>query len=116
MSASACDSYIWWYGTAWNLWDVIVYDRTTGTTKNITYDANADSGDPVISGNGRYVAFDSYASNLTAGEPADRHSRCLRLRQDSEHLQPGQPQQRECPGQQRQLLALHQFRWSLCSL
>lgn len=53
--------------------DVFVHDRQTGTTTRVSVDSsgnqgNSDSSDSVISGDGRYVAFRSSASNLVAGD------------------------------------------------
>jgi Tol biopolymer transport system component len=50
-------------------WDVFVHDRQAGTTElvNRTYDGGPPDGaseSPVISGDGRYIAFWSWASNL----------------------------------------------------
>jgi Tol biopolymer transport system component len=57
--------------------DVFVHDRQTGATERISVagngtQANLDSYDPVISGDGRYVAFQSFASNLVAGDNSGR--------------------------------------------
>jgi len=56
--------------------DVFVHDRVTGQTSlvSVTTDgsqANEDSGNPSLSADGRFVAFDSYAGNLV---PPDRNS------------------------------------------
>jgi cold shock CspA family protein len=53
--------------------DVFVHDRETKKTKRVSVRSNgtqADEGSysPAISGNGRFVAFSSYASNLVAGD------------------------------------------------
>jgi Tol biopolymer transport system component len=53
--------------------DVYIHDRQTGTTEQVSvaYDGtqtNNSSGEPSISGDGRYVAFPSYASNLVSGD------------------------------------------------
>ncbi|HEY9121584.1 MAG TPA: hypothetical protein VIM80_01175 [Brevefilum sp.] len=53
--------------------DIFVHDRDTGETTLVSLDsdgaqANGSSELPSISGNGRYVAFTSYASNLVAGD------------------------------------------------
>jgi len=53
--------------------DVFVRDRVTGTTTRVNVtpagsQANGYSFGPTISGNGRYVAFNSQASNLVAGD------------------------------------------------
>jgi Tol biopolymer transport system component len=49
--------------------DVILHDRSTGETTIVTGRANASSAGPRISGNGRYVAFESLASNLACDKP-----------------------------------------------
>ena len=55
--------------------DIFVNDRQTGVTKRVSVwgtfgggQANGWSGSPAISGDGRYVAFQSDASNLVAGD------------------------------------------------
>lgn len=48
--------------------DIFVHDVAAGTTRLITGIGNMDSLDPVISADGRYVAFQSGASNLAAGD------------------------------------------------
>ena len=53
--------------------NVFVYDRATGTTERVSVasdgtESNADSNLPSISGDGRFVAFQSFASNLVAGD------------------------------------------------
>ncbi len=53
--------------------DVFVHDRTTGQTTRVSIASNgtpgnASSGHPSISADGRFVAFDSYASNLVSGD------------------------------------------------
>ncbi|MDO8916095.1 MAG: chitobiase/beta-hexosaminidase C-terminal domain-containing protein, partial [Coriobacteriia bacterium] len=55
--------------------DVFVYDRTTAITERVSVDAggieaNGWSGSPTISANGRWVAFLSYATNLTPDRTA----------------------------------------------
>ena len=52
--------------------DVFVHDSLTGTTTRVSISsdgaqANSSSGAPSISADGRYVAFESLASNLVAG-------------------------------------------------
>ncbi len=54
-------------------WDIFVHDRLTRTTVLVSVSstgeqANAESDNPVLSADGRYVAFDSYASNLIAND------------------------------------------------
>ena len=56
-----------------DLWDVFVKDTQTGITTLVSTDssgngANGESYNPVISADGRYVVFDSSASNLVAGD------------------------------------------------
>jgi Domain of unknown function (DUF4347)/Concanavalin A-like lectin/glucanases superfamily/PA14 domain/RTX calcium-binding nonapeptide repeat (4 copies)/Calx-beta domain/WD40-like Beta Propeller Repeat len=48
--------------------DIFVYDRQTGQTKNITLLGNRSSFERTISGNGRYIAFESNATNLVAND------------------------------------------------
>lgn len=53
--------------------DVFVRDLQTNTTTRVSAagsgaEGNAWSGNPIISGNGRYVALESYASNLAPGD------------------------------------------------
>ncbi len=53
--------------------DVFVRDRKKGLTTRVSVDSggiqgNGESEDPALTGNGRYVAFESDASNLVAGD------------------------------------------------
>jgi Tol biopolymer transport system component len=53
--------------------DILVRDRLTNTTTRVSVDsagnqANSFSSDPSISADGRFVAFDSFASNLVPGD------------------------------------------------
>ena len=53
--------------------DVFVHDRQTGATTRVSVSSTGEqadnsSGAAAISGDGRYVAFYSYASNLVAGD------------------------------------------------
>jgi Tol biopolymer transport system component len=53
--------------------DVFVHDRNTGTTTRVSVDSAGAEGDsvsfnPSISANGRFVAFESFATNLVAGD------------------------------------------------
>lgn len=50
-------------------WDIFVHDRQTGATSRVSnatggVQADADSGSPAISSDGRFVAFASWAGNL----------------------------------------------------
>jgi Tol biopolymer transport system component len=79
-SISADGRYVAFYSTAGNLVngdlysaDVFVHDRISGLTTRISIgsdgtQANGDSWRPSISGDGRYVAFESTASNLVPGD------------------------------------------------
>jgi putative cell wall-binding protein/Tol biopolymer transport system component len=54
-------------------WDVFVHDRTTGESTRVSVssageEANDASYNAAVSADGRYVAFDSIASNLVAGD------------------------------------------------
>jgi Tol biopolymer transport system component len=56
-----------------NVWDIFVRDRQLGTTERVSTDSagaqgNLGSGDPWISADGRFVAFDSGATNLVPGD------------------------------------------------
>jgi Tol biopolymer transport system component len=56
--------------------DVFVHDRLTGTTERVSVtsseeQANAGSGRPELSADGRFVAFDSEATNLMTGDTND---------------------------------------------
>ncbi|MEN6305034.1 MAG: calcium-binding protein, partial [Armatimonadia bacterium] len=54
-------------------WDIFVHDRSTGITSRVSVSTggtqgNWDSWEPSISKDGRYVAFESGASNLVSGD------------------------------------------------
>jgi hypothetical protein len=56
-----------------NFSDIFVYDTQTRTTSRVSVDSQGNQGNnasffPTISGDGRYVAFDSFASNLVADD------------------------------------------------
>jgi hypothetical protein len=78
---SANGRYVAFYSLASNLvagdtngrWDVFVHDRQTGVTRRVSVSSagvqgNHDSMWPALSADGRYVAFDSVASNLVPGD------------------------------------------------
>jgi Tol biopolymer transport system component len=78
---SADGRYVAFWSEASNLvpgdtnvgWDVFVHDRQTGATERVSVDsagnqANTASENPAISADGRYVAFESSASNLVPGD------------------------------------------------
>jgi Tol biopolymer transport system component len=61
--------------------DIFLFDRETGATKHISRAANGStasgtSANPAISGDGRYIAFQSDAANLVCA------SRCLQTQED----------------------------------
>ena len=54
-------------------WDIFVHDRETGLTERVSVssegaESNAGSSEPSISADGRFVAFESKASNLVPGD------------------------------------------------
>jgi archaellum component FlaF (FlaF/FlaG flagellin family) len=54
-------------------WDAFVHDRQTGVTERVDVDSAGNppdgfAADPVMSADGHYVAFDSNATNLVAGD------------------------------------------------
>ncbi|MCL4261997.1 MAG: PD40 domain-containing protein [Anaerolineae bacterium] len=54
-------------------WDVFVHDRLTGQTNRVSIASDGSEGNdasitPSISADGRYIAYDSYASNLVADD------------------------------------------------
>jgi hypothetical protein len=56
--------------------DVFVHDVRTGSTTRVSVDsggeeADSDNANPSVSGNGRFVAFDSFATNLVPGDTND---------------------------------------------
>ena len=82
-SMSADGRYVVFYSTATNLvpndtnakTDVFVRDRVSGTTTRMSVDVNDVQGNDYsqladMSANGRYVAFESVASNLVPGDSA----------------------------------------------
>lgn len=59
--------------TEYFVWDVFVRDTTTGVTTRVSVssageDGNGGSGLAAVSGDGRYVAFASWADNLVSGD------------------------------------------------
>ena len=80
--ASAATGGTWRFGAPPATWspatpmgqsDIFVKDLVSGVTTRVSTDSaavqgNSDSDDPSISGDGRYVAFQSYASNLVSGD------------------------------------------------
>jgi hypothetical protein len=56
------------------VWDIFVHDRQTGITERVSVSSdgiqgNDHSGNPTISADGRFVGFNSLASNFVYGEP-----------------------------------------------
>jgi Tol biopolymer transport system component len=70
-------------------WDIFVHDRSTGLTERVSVDTTGTEGNdkssdldrPVISSDGRYVAFSSLATNLVAGDTNAKADVFLRDRQ-----------------------------------
>ncbi|HET6954653.1 MAG TPA: hypothetical protein VFI47_30090 [Acidimicrobiales bacterium] len=56
------------------VYDVFLWDATSGTTTRIT-DGNGDSWGASISGDGRQIAFESAASNLVPGDSNDTNDK-----------------------------------------
>jgi Ca2+-binding RTX toxin-like protein len=80
-SISADGRYVAFYSSATNLVagdtnlksDIFVHDRTTGITTRVSTNSSGvqsdgESYDPIISADGRYVAFYSYGTNLVLGD------------------------------------------------
>lgn len=70
-------------------YDIFVHDRQTGETTCVSVDSlgnqgNAGSYAPSISADGRYVVFDSLASNLVAGDTNDASDIFIHDRQTGE--------------------------------
>ncbi len=66
--------------------DIFVHDRDTGTTERVSINSsgeegNATSYNPYLSGDGRYVVFESDASNLVAGDTNNKRDIFLYDRQ-----------------------------------
>jgi Tol biopolymer transport system component len=58
--------------------DVYVHDRQTGTTERVSVNSAGIQGDqfsagPSISADGRFIAFNSFASNLVPGDTNGTH-------------------------------------------
>ncbi len=70
-------------------WDIFVHDRQTGETSRVSVSSSGDQGDngsewPSISADGRYIAFDSYASNLVPDDTNGHVDTFVRDRQTGE--------------------------------
>ncbi len=67
--------------------DIFVHDRQNGTTERVSIDSNGAQGNndsnwvPSISADGRYVAFQSYATNLVVGDTNNTYDVFVRDRQ-----------------------------------
>jgi Tol biopolymer transport system component len=85
-SISADGYHVAFYSGASNLvggdtngwWDIFVHDRQTGEITRVSVASNGTQGDswsssPSISADGRYVTFDSIASNLVSGDTNDMY-------------------------------------------
>ena len=83
--------------------DVFVRDRQTGTTRRVSVGPGGVQGNdvsvtPAISADGRFVAFESLATNLVPGDTNDAERR-LRPRPPDGHDPAGQRRLRRRPGQ-----------------
>jgi Tol biopolymer transport system component len=80
-SLSADGRYVAFDSLAWNLvtgdtnsyWDIFVHDGVTRETERVSVSSSGEQGSwdsyqPSISGDGRYVAFESHAPELVAGD------------------------------------------------
>ena len=66
-------------------WDVFAHDRVTGETEIVSVDSNGGGGDyasnvGALSASGRFVAFQSYATNLVVGDTNNTRDVFLRDR------------------------------------
>ena len=57
-----CDDYRGFTRACYNIY---LHDRQTGETQLLTHNSDGDSTDPALSGDGRYLAFASLATNLS---------------------------------------------------
>ena len=76
-------------GDANGVADIFVHDRQTGETTRVSVDSNGVEGNghsysPAISGDGRFVAFYSGATNLVAGDTNEEHDIFVHDRQTRE--------------------------------
>jgi Tol biopolymer transport system component len=84
-SLSSDGRFVGFYSLATNLvardtnaaWDVFVHDRVSGSTERVSVDSSGNEADlssysSMISADGRYVAFYSWASNLCSGDTNQR--------------------------------------------
>ncbi len=67
--------------------DVFVHDRQTGQTSRVSITSdesqgNSDSSDPLLSADGRYIAFASLANNLVSGDTNGVYDIFVRDRED----------------------------------
>ncbi|MCB9433503.1 MAG: PD40 domain-containing protein, partial [Ardenticatenaceae bacterium] len=65
-------------GTSYDIIHIFVHDRQTGKTNRVSVDSSDNPGNdnsdaPSISGDGRFVAFDSLASNFVSGDTNGNH-------------------------------------------
>jgi len=99
-------------------WDVFVRDRQRGTTRRVSLtsaggEAAGSSTSPSVSADGRYVAFQSYASDLVANDGPDGRARRLRARPSGPDHRARLHQLRGGPRERGQRRAVHLRRWPL---
>ena len=102
-SPSARTPPTWCRATPTAACDVFVRDRQTGTTRRVSLgpggvQGNGFSGGPAISADGRFVAFDSAATNLVPGD-TNGVGRRVRPRPPDGHDPAGEPRAGRRPGQ-----------------
>lgn len=84
-------------------WDIFVHDRSTGTTTRVSVrsnggEANSGSLEPTISGDGRFVAFRSMATNLVDDDTNGRADIFVHDRANGQTVRVGQPAGAESDG------------------
>ena len=104
----------------WGARDVLVYDLGTQETTRVSVDsagnqANGCSRAPTISADGRYVAFESDASNLVPGDSNEVSDVFVHDLWTGETTRV-EYQQRWRAGRTRELRSQHQRGWPICSL
>ena len=90
--------------------DVFVLDRQSGVTARVSVSSGGVQGNgasikPALTADGRYVLFQSYASNLVAGDTNKKLDLFLRDRQAGTTVA-GERQLQRQPGERRQQLCL----------
>ncbi len=84
-------------------WDIFVRDLVSGETSRVSVasdgsQANGDSFNPAISGDGRYVVFESDASNLVSGDTNGRRDIFLHDRSDGSTVRISETEDQQANG------------------